>query len=255
MTDSPRYTPAQILEMGRRAEHEGNLEYATQFYSYIADNLAGAPEAVDARLALDRLTHLHQRRPEPGPVRHQHPQSAPAGYEEVPRTGAPAQPVPEPSLSMPSGHIAPPSTADPRQQGVAPVQHPYGQPSAAPPAGHTNAYQPVPHMAQSGSDGEEEEAEFEPGYRLGRFLAFTLQLIGWLVLLGGLIFIALNLAGVVASEIVAPISGLPGGVVLGLGAVAAGLALVFIGLFAQATFESANNTRELLEIERAKAGW
>ena len=64
MTDSPQYTPAQILEMGHRAEHEGNLEYATQFYSYIADNLAGAPEAVDARLALERLSHFRQRRPE-----------------------------------------------------------------------------------------------------------------------------------------------------------------------------------------------
>ncbi len=228
MTDSPRYTPAQILEMGHRAEHEGNLEYATQFYSYLADNLAGAPEAVDARLALERLSHLHESHPEPGPVHPQHAQSVPAGHDEVPRTSAPSHPPTE---------VVAHSIPEPASYGTRP---------AAP--------QPAPHVAQPNDIGEE-EAKFVPGYWLGRFLAFTLQLLGWLVLLGGFIFIALQFTGVVVSDVAAPIGGLPSGLLLSVSAIAAGLALVFIGLLAQATFEAANNTREILEIERVKAGW
>ncbi len=277
MTDSPQYTPAQILEMGHRAEHEGNLEYATQFYSYIADNLAGAPEAVDARLALERLSHFRQRRPEYPPSTAHCSQPTPAGCDEVPHTGPPAQPSPdvahyqatsahaphvsrpvggrpEPSLSIPGGQAVQPRVEDPRQQDIGPVHQPYGQPSATPIADRASTTEHLPHAAQPDEDGEE-ETEFVPRYRLGRFIASALQLFGWLILLGGFIFVGLTVAGVVGTEVAATIGGLPGGVLPGLTAIATGLALVFIGALAQATFEAANNTREILEIERAKAGW
>jgi hypothetical protein len=277
MTDSPQYTPAQILEMGHRAEHEGNLEYATQFYSYIADNLAGAPEAVDARLALERLSHSRQWRPEHTQAQAHPSQPAPAGYDEVPHTGPPAQPSPEvahrhatstlaphvsrpvagrpdPSLSIPGSQLAHARVEDPRQQGIAPAHQPYGQPSATPPADPANTTEHLPHAAQPVEDGEE-EAEFVPGYRLGRFIASALQLFGWLILLGGFVFVGLTVAGVVGNEVAATIGGLPGSVFPGLAAIVTGLAMVFIGTLAQATFEAANNTREILEIERAKAGW
>ncbi|MBA4173972.1 MAG: hypothetical protein C0511_15275 [Hyphomicrobium sp.] len=47
--------------------------------------------------------------------------------------------------------------------------------------------------------------------------------------------------------------GLPSGVVHGLQASAAGLALVFLSQLALAVFDNANATRNLLAIERAKA--
>ena len=278
MTDSPQYTPAQILEMGQRAEHEGNLEYATQFYSYIADNLAGAPEAVDARLALERLSQTRQRRPEHTSAPAHHAQPTQAGYDEVSRTGPPTQTSPEvaqrqatpsyaphvsrpvsarpdPSLSMPAGQVAQPRVEDPRQQGIAPVHHPYGQPAANSRADRANTPQHLQHAAQPDEDSDEEEAEFVPGYRLGRFLASALQLLGWLILLGAFIFVGLTVAGIVGTQAATTIGGLPGGLVPGIAAIVTGLAMVFVGTLAQATFEAANNTREILEIERAKAGW
>lgn len=224
MTDSPQYTAAQILEMGHRAEHEGNLEYATQFYSYIADNLAGVPEAVDARLALERLSHRRQRRPEPTPDPHHPSHVTPAGYHEAPHTGPPAQPSSE-------------------------VAHRQA-PSATPATDRATTPENLPQAAQP-DEGGEEEIEFVPGYRLGRFIASALQLFGWLILLAGLVYVGLTVAGVVGNEVAVTI----GGLLPGLAAITTGLALVFIGTLAQATFAAANNTREILEIERAKAGW
>ena len=52
---SQNFTPAQILEAGRRAEAEGRVEYAIQFYRHLTDHLARTAEATTAREALHRL--------------------------------------------------------------------------------------------------------------------------------------------------------------------------------------------------------
>lgn len=52
---SPQITAAQVLDAGRRAEADGRVEYAIQFYRHLADHHAGAPEAAVAREALSRL--------------------------------------------------------------------------------------------------------------------------------------------------------------------------------------------------------
>lgn len=102
---------------------------------------------------------------------------------------------------------------------------------------------------------DEDVAEYVPGYRFGRFLAFTMVLLGWLSMIGGLVYIAVAIAGVAGTEISTAYGGLPIGVVIGGSAFISGIVLVFVGSAATAVFEAANNTRELLEIERAKAGW
>lgn len=296
MTGKHPYTPSEILDMGRRAEFEGNLDYATQFYSYLIEGLPGTREAAEARIGMERVSQLRDKTsgtgmPPPSPQAPVERASNPRAYEEVPRTGPssrlsldtsarpakpqqapPSQPVnprpqqrTEPSLSVPPARpaaSAPPRSAPPAQQPATAAPPPRGAPP--PPQAHWNpvsvgdnhadAGAPLPRVVRREEDSED-EVEFVPGYRIGRFLAFALVLFGWLAIVGGIGFAGATVAGMVGTQPVAAYGGLPLGALIGLAAIVAGIALVFIGSLAQAAFEAANNTRELLEIERAKAGW
>jgi hypothetical protein len=86
---APQYTPSQVLEAGRRAEAEGRIDYAVQFYRHLTDHHASAPEAEAAH---DALTVIYARRAgEPAP--------APAINGAQFRTGPP--PVPAQARSAP----------------------------------------------------------------------------------------------------------------------------------------------------------
>jgi hypothetical protein len=52
---SPPFTPAQLIDAGRRAEAEGRLDLAVQFYRHLTDNFAGAAETLEAHGALGRI--------------------------------------------------------------------------------------------------------------------------------------------------------------------------------------------------------
>lgn len=88
---SPQVTAAQVLDAGRRAEADGRVEYAVQFYRHLTDHHAGAPEAAAAREALSRLKlqtsnlegTLRTRSASPPPVR----TTAKRGLTEIPRAG------------------------------------------------------------------------------------------------------------------------------------------------------------------------
>ncbi len=288
MTSKNPYTPAEILDMGRRAEFEGNLDYATQFYSYLIEGLPNTREASEARIGMERVSQLRDRpATSPTPQQGPPPSAGPTTnvQDAVPRTGPsssrlsldtsaravnpqqkpqPAQQRTEPSLAAPPARAGsapqrpPPShqtTANgqpPQQSGAPPPQAHWNPVSVA--DGQPNAGGPLPRVVRR-DDESEDEVEFVPGYKIGRFLAFALVLFGWLALLGGIAFVGATIAGVAGDQPLAEYGGLPLGVVIGLAAFAGGIILVFVGSLAQAAFEAANNTRELLEIERAKAGW
>jgi hypothetical protein len=55
MQAEPKYTAAEILEAGRRAEVEGRTEYAVQFYRHVVSSFAGTPDAAIAAAGLARL--------------------------------------------------------------------------------------------------------------------------------------------------------------------------------------------------------
>lgn len=55
MQASPQVTAAQVLDAGRRAEADGRVDYAIQFYRHLVEHHAGEPEAQIAREALSRL--------------------------------------------------------------------------------------------------------------------------------------------------------------------------------------------------------
>ena len=52
------YTAAQILEAGRRAEAEGRIDHAVQFYRHLTDHMGFTSEAATADQSLQRLAAL-----------------------------------------------------------------------------------------------------------------------------------------------------------------------------------------------------
>jgi hypothetical protein len=286
VTGNATYTPAQILDMGRRAEAQGNFDYATQFYAYLTESFPGTHEAAEAQVGLDRVTRPRERTDAvPGHTQSRHAgweESPPAHrYDDVPRTGSPslssydrtaghpntAAPPPRQTASQPQN----PSLSFPPRK-VAEASFAERETASQPHLGHVSqsdrqtqsrrarndvrsaADAPLPKIMRSDEE-DEETLDFVPGYRVGRFLAFTFILVGWLAFVAGLAFIASAIVGFAGAKPMPDFAGLPIGSLVGLGAVMIGLAMVFIGSAAQATFEAANNTRELLDIERAKSGW
>lgn len=111
---------------------------------------------------------------------------------------------------------------------------------------------PEPYSAPFEMPAEPEFA-FKDRYRAGTLMAQAANWAGWMLAGSGS---ALVMAGALAvpEALAAPsLLGLPAGIVLGLGASAAGVALVFLSQLALAVFDNANAARHLLAIERAKA--
>ncbi len=67
---SPQFTPAQLIESGRRAEAEGRLDLAVQFYRHLTEHFAEAVEAAEAHGALGRIGTVRPRAPPPGGAQH-----------------------------------------------------------------------------------------------------------------------------------------------------------------------------------------
>jgi hypothetical protein len=55
MVGSRQFTPKQLLDAGRRAEAEGRLDLAHQFYGHLSDHHGHTPEAAEGRKALVRI--------------------------------------------------------------------------------------------------------------------------------------------------------------------------------------------------------
>jgi hypothetical protein len=67
---SPQFTPAQLIDAGRRAESEGRPDLAVQFYRHLTENFAEAAQAAEAYGALGRLGPWQaQAGPQPGTPR------------------------------------------------------------------------------------------------------------------------------------------------------------------------------------------
>lgn len=63
------FTAAQVLQAARRAEAEGKLDYALQFYRHLVDHYADVPEAYEARDALQRVANWQASVQPPPPDR------------------------------------------------------------------------------------------------------------------------------------------------------------------------------------------
>src|SRR5690349_4449418 len=52
---APELTPGQLLDAGRRAEAEGKVDLAVQFYLHLAEHFGQTPDAAEARSAIIRM--------------------------------------------------------------------------------------------------------------------------------------------------------------------------------------------------------
>ena len=186
MVGSPQFTAKQLLDAGRRAESEGRLDLAHQFYGHLSDHYGHAPEAAEGRDGLARLG-TSSRHPQ---VWHMND-----------------------AVSAANGRLA---VAGPRR---------------------------ARHAAQ------------RVEYRVGRALAALASGIGCLAIVAALLALAAGLAAEFAlvpglQEHNHAYNVLP----RAAGALLAGAVSLLCGQMARALFDQASATRELVAIERAKAG-
>lgn len=228
-----QYTTAQILEAARRAEAEGRLEFAHQFYRHLAEQHPASPEAGLARDGMSRLQHIF------GPDR-------------------PAREAPLFDLSTP--RRAPPPLAAATAPAYPSAPSPQGLPVATPLAREPafddypqrqNAVQPAAVVTRS-------EIPFEPpplrkDYRTARLIARLLTWIGGIAVLAGLAALPVSILSPRSLQAVPLIGAWFGGVTFGAGIVAGGLAQMVVGQLLRALLDQANATRDIAALARAKA--
>jgi hypothetical protein len=233
---SVQFTPVQVLQAARRAEAEGKMDYALQFYRHLVEQHGTTPEAQEAREGLFRIAEW--RWGEARVARGREGDGTPATQ------GAGAKPAQQQTPPTP------PAAGGQRVYNVANNSQASGyyneQPAAA--AGSGLPQVVARHAA------EEEALPFVARFRVARFVANTLSGVGWIMLAAGIIGAIAAVGGFIAELSATVLLGLPLGILLGVPAAVLGLALIVSGQLAAAVFDGTNATLERLAIERGRAG-
>ena len=220
---SMQFTPVQVLQAARRAEAEGKMDYALQFYRHLVEQHGTTAEAQEAREGLFRIAEWRW------------------GEARVARTresgGQAAQPAAQPP-SQPSGG-----------QRVYNV----GNQSAA--SGYADPQQAHVAMPRVARAQESDVPPFQPRFRLSKVVAHALSAVGWAMLLGGVFAAVAGGGGFVGELSAIAFFGLPLGVLAGAPALVLGLVFIVAGQIAAAVFESTNATLELVAIERGRTSF
>jgi hypothetical protein len=220
---SMQFTPVQVLQAARRAEAEGKMDYALQFYRHLVEQHGTTAEAQEAREGLFRIAEWRW------------------GEARVARTresgGQAAQPAAQPP-SQPSGG-----------QRVYNV----GNQSAA--SGYADPQQAHVAMPRVARAQESDVPPFQPRFRLSKVVAHALSAVGWAMLLGGLFAAVAGAGGFVGELSAISFFGLPLGVLVGAPALVFGLGFIVAGQIAAAVFETTNATLELVAIERGRTSF
>jgi hypothetical protein len=220
---SMQFTPVQVLQAARRAEAEGKMDYALQFYRHLVEQHGTTVEAQEARKGLFRIAEWRW------------------GEARVARTresgGQAAQPSPQ-APSQPSGG-----------QRVYNV----GNQSAA--SGYADPQQAPVTMPRVARAPESDLPPFQPRFRLSKVVAHALSAVGWVMLLGGVFAAAAGGGGFVGELSAIAFFGLPLGVLVGAPALVFGLGFIVAGQIAAAVFETTNATLELVAIERGRTSF
>jgi hypothetical protein len=219
MQTTAPYSPDQLLDAGRRAEAQGQIGYALQFYRYLAEQHAQTAEGLEAREALVRL-------------------STPAATGAPRQAAGGAPPSGPPQARPPVGDLRAVRPEPPA--GVQPEARPRRSPTAATPAA----------LRQ----GEVDEAAVvlpATTYRIGRFVAGLLNTVGWLLLIAAILAVPTIVAGLTVRslprglrDVITGNSLMLGG--LTFGALLIGLFAIFAAQVARATFDTAEAVRWLI---------
>lgn len=227
---SPQFTPAQVLQAGRRAEAEGKSDLAEHFYRHVVEHYGASVEAAVAREGLSRLTATlggdGGAAPVVPAVREVPPPVPPGGLAPVRPVStrevapvAPVRPVSTPLASAPTAATPPTLDVAPSPQASAGLV-----PAASPEPSRSIAGRPRSHP-----------------YRAGRAIVGVLSVVGWLMVIVGVALVPLAMTRQ-AGEML-PLLASPAGLAatLGWAAVQAfgGLIVVLVAQVARAVFDMA----------------
>jgi hypothetical protein len=218
-----QFTADQILEAGRRAEAQGQSEYAVQFYRHLTDHHPSSAEASVAREALSRLAPTPRHAPDKVNGTRSTLPPWPAG-EPLPREAVPRPVMAEPPRPTPPANPPPPAP-----------------PSPAPSAAQRQRYEYVREPIELPRPVR--------GYLAGRIVAWFVVLCGTAAFFAGAAIIGFAVA--TGTVPVIPPVGPPGAI--GAALLVVGFVLVFAGQVALASFATANATRETAALMRAIA--
>lgn len=216
---SPQFTPAQVLQAGRRAESEGKPDLAERFFRHVVEHYGATPEAAAAREGLSRLGERRGERP-----------LAVAVSPPAPFTATEGKEGPPPQVNGSNGEPAHPEAILRGDAGSGDEAAVDSAPAAVPVPGP-----PLAPQRAEGSAGPRRR------YRSGRFVAWVAGLAGWLMVISGLALVPLAWTSKAAEW--APLLASPAG----LAATAAwaavqsfgGLILVLLAQVARAIFDMA----------------
>jgi hypothetical protein len=237
---SVQFTPVQVLQAARRAEAEGKMDYALQFYRHLVEQHGTTPEAQEAREGLFRIAEWRW-----GEARVARGREA-ANAGATPSQTAPPQP--------PQGA---PSTPPGGQRVYNVANNPPQQPSSYYPEQQTGAAPgKLPQIIEREHNQQgEDPPPFRPRFQIAKFAANVLSGLGWITLLAGIGGAIGGFGGFYAELSTIALLGLPFGVLLGGPAVVLGLVLVVAGQLATAVFASTNAQLELVAIERGRTSF
>jgi hypothetical protein len=238
-----QFSPGQILEAGRRAENDGRVGYAIQFYRHLTDHHGWSPEAAIAKEALARLANF----------RPPHDVAPPqvAAFQGGFQNASAHQPAPQSRTPPPSNGA-----------------EFHGNP------GHAS-HQPVAQMTArtlgnggSGQQGVQAAPQYgaralpsapplrlpaaERRYRVGSVVAWLLFGIGLLLIAASFVLAGLHSVGVKVPGAFGTMLGFTGGLPGALAIFVVGICHVFAAQIGRALFDNANAMRDLVMIERAK---
>jgi hypothetical protein len=240
-----QFSPGQILDAGRRAENDGRVGYAIQFYRHLTDHHGWSPEAAIAKEALARLANFRpaaDAAANGGPAQHVSPAQQPSPPQQWqtpgPMSGQPPPPGPAPAPGIVNGW--PPNGGTPVSSPSAPAPHVYSEGLSARHAETASSRPPLRLPAA------------ERRYRIGSAVAWLLFGIGLVLTVGGMVFAGLHVIGLKVPGTLGTMLGFTGGLPGALAISALGVMQVFASQIGRALFDNANAMRDLSMIERAK---
>jgi hypothetical protein len=238
---SVQFTPVQVLQAARRAEAEGKMDYALQFYRHLVEQHGTTPEAQEAREGLFRIAEWRW-----GEARVARSREAGGAGATPPQNSPPAQPPQSPPSGATGQRVYNVANTHPQQQ---PSNYYSEQPQSGAATGK------LPQVAREHDQAGEDLPPFRPRFKIAKFAATVLSALGWITLVAGIGGAAAGLGGIYAQLSTLALLGLPFGVLLGAPAVVLGLVLVVAGQLAIAVFESTNAQLELVAIERGRTSF
>ncbi|HET6322705.1 MAG TPA: hypothetical protein VFF87_11690 [Hyphomicrobium sp.] len=229
-----QFTPVQVLQAAKRAEAEGKMDYALQFYRHLVEQHGNTPEAQAAREGLFRIAEWRW-----GEARVTRGREAGAQGDDAAGGPQQAQQPPQPAPGQARGDQRSYQASGP--ENVSDDYH------------HAEAAGTLPQIVSRRRAGAQQPA-FEPRFRIAQLAAHTLSGIGWLTLLTGIVGVIAAVAGLVA-ELSAAVMGLPLGVLVGVPFIVIGLALAVSGQVASAIFDGTNAALERAAVARGQASY